>query len=161
MTFTGHEPQVLFAVQDRLLQDEIQKGIFGHLPATALNMCFGADPATGFMDLIVVGVSALPQDTSIAWLRQRGEFPRCGVIVKMEERAKWAELAAIHAERPFKFVVAVGGPREKITQMFPGTRTIVDISDLAIPGKLVADFIWSAAQESASAPKFHRKRRIS
>ena len=160
MPTNDRPPYVMFAADDHLLMSDIRKGILPHMPETGKAVCFGAVVHADMMDLIVVGISALPTDSAVSVLRTRGRFPACGIIVRTEDRRKWGTLSLLHAKLPFKFLVAASGPRTELRKLFPDIPILSDITDLVIPGKKIAAFIWEAAQECAAPPKFHKRHRI-
>jgi hypothetical protein len=134
-----------FQVADSVLREEITNGILPHLPKGQIG--FHNEGAEWCPDtcLVAVCVSDLPSDRYLPAIRSahaRG-IP-CGIIVRMENRTKWHELSQLHGHVKFRFVVAVGGPRTELEAMFPGTCIASDITDLIVPGKQIAGFLWRA-----------------
>ena len=135
------------AIFDHQLRSEVHDGIVPHLPDTFGLGCFmGAEPAQ-CLDHIstyiyVVGISEMPGDTGFAVIEtcQTKRQP-CGVIMRTHSPAKWRRLADLQKYQPFAFVIAVGGPRTELAQMFRGTPTFSDITDLIVPGPRIARFI--------------------
>lgn len=147
----GKFTRIHFAIADSSLQGDVERGIMSHFPDTFGMGCFhGSDPRTVLDDtsayLLVVGVSALPNDTDLAVIEtaQQKEQP-CGIIVRTEDRSKWEKLSSLHERFPFRIVVAVGGPRHVLKRMFPGTLIISDVLDLINPGKQIASAIWDVS----------------
>ncbi|MCR4325492.1 MAG: hypothetical protein NUV59_01650 [Patescibacteria group bacterium] len=101
------------------------------------------------VDLLVNCMSALHSEWSFDVLnRALGARMPCALIVRDENREHWQELSRLHREvARFRFVVAIGGPRAQLKEMFPRTSLAYDITSIREPGALIAHFIaqgvWS------------------
>lgn len=138
-----------FAIFDQQLQQEVARGVVPYLADTfGLGYFFGNDARSCLdgisVEVFVVGVSELPKDTwrEVIDTCQSKQQP-CGVIMRTQDPAKWRQLAQMHQQRSFAFIVAVGGPRSDFKQMFPMTPILCDVSDLTIPGPQIARFMDS------------------
>ena len=147
----GKFTRIHFAIADSSLQGDVERGIVPHFPDTfGMGIFVGKEPWTVLDNtsayLLVVGVSALPNDTDIAVIETaQSKGQPCGIIVRTEDRSKWTKLALLHARSPLRIVVAVGGPREKMREMFPGSLIVSDVLDLTNPGKQIASAIWDVS----------------
>jgi hypothetical protein len=62
--------------------------------------------------------------------------------MRTHDLVKWRKLEELHKKAPFAFIIAVGGPRTVLKQMFPLTPIVSDITDLSVPGRRIAEFVW-------------------
>jgi len=143
---TMAEMKLRIVAYDYVLRQEVEKGILPHLPPHEAGL-YGDEPMMSpRIPLLAVCVSSAGADTDMETIRRAQQIGQpCGVIVKTEIRDKWRWLHELHQIQEFRFVVAVGGPRE-VKKWFPGTRIISDLFEIMIPGKQIARFIWEAVQ---------------
>jgi hypothetical protein len=136
-----------FSVFDQQLRSEVEKGIVPHLTDTfGLGFFHGGDASSCLegisVEVFVVGISELPRDNWHAVIETcQAKNQACGIIVRTHDPAKWRRIAELQKKIPFAFVVAVGGPRTSFKQMFGQTPILCDVTDLEVPGQLIAEFI--------------------
>lgn len=148
-------PRLQFFVLDPVLQQELETGVLPHLPVGEW-VFFNTKQPRLDSRLTVVCVSAVSSKQDVLAARRFLDANRpLALIIKSEDKTKWAALSELHHRKAFHFVVGVSGSqRMKDSRFpdFPNVSSLGDISDLIHPGKGVARFIWSVVERDFPEP---------
>ena len=141
--------KLTIAVNDGTLLKAIENGIVPHLPKGEVTFHQGLPGRWSSTQLLVVGVSGIVDGSDIDTIMcARDRDQPCGVIALSPSPVKWHMLATYHRAVKFRCFVAVGVETSYARRMIPGVDILSDISDLVIPGKQIAAYIWKAVEES-------------
>ena len=141
--------KLTIAVNDGTLLKAIEEGIVPHLPVGQFAFHQGLPGRWSSTQLLVVGVSGIPDRSDIHTIMCAHDRQQpCGVIALSPSATKWDSLATYHQLMKFRCFVAACVETAFARRMIPGVDILSDISDLVIPGKQIAEYLWKAVEQS-------------